>query len=149
MEKINFNNNEAPYLSVATLNQLQTNIENAIEETKSKVLFENATGILGNVTLSESVANYEYLEIHYVSDNFSNSMTIRNPNNKQVCLFNNYCDNNKQCMYMSVYNIVNNKLNYSISRNNFISENNEVGTYGNNQYLAVTAVIGKNTDKEV
>ena len=134
MEKINFNNNEAPYLSAATLNQLQTNIENAIEETKSKVLFENATGILGNVTLSESVANYEYLEIHYVSDNFSNSMTIRNPNNKQVCLFNNYCDNNKQCMYMSVYNI---------------SENNEVGTYGNNQYLAVTAVIGKNTDKEV
>ena len=31
MEKINFSNNQAPYLSAENLNQLQTNIENAIQ----------------------------------------------------------------------------------------------------------------------
>jgi len=119
-------------------------VNRTIEDVKSKILYTNADGIVGNITLSESAANYEYLEICYVSDNFYNSVTVRNPNNKKICLLNNYCVDNKQCMYMSAYNIVNNMLNHVASRNNFISENNEIGNYGNTQYLRITSVVGRN-----
>ena len=38
MEKITFVNNSEPYLSAENLNQLQTNIENAINEAAKKIL---------------------------------------------------------------------------------------------------------------
>jgi len=117
---------------------------NGKEKVKSTVLYENTAGLLGNVPLSDNVSNYEYLEVHYVSDDFYNSITVRNPAGKKICLFNNYYTNNQQCMYMSVFNISSNSLNHVASRNNFINQNDIVGNYGNNQYIRIVSVIGRN-----
>ena len=44
MKKINFTNNQAPALNDSTLNQLQTNVENAIEEKHTYLTTEQRIG---------------------------------------------------------------------------------------------------------
>lgn len=53
-----------------------------------KVLYNNASGTAGTVTLSDSVENYTYIEIFYRSsgDNACGSVKVFNPNNKLVHL---------------------------------------------------------------
>nr|DAI60777.1 MAG TPA: protein of unknown function DUF859 [Caudoviricetes sp.] len=53
-----------------------------------KVLYNNANGTAGTVTLSDSVENYTYLEIFYRSsgDNACGSVKVFNPNGKLVHL---------------------------------------------------------------
>ena len=62
MEKINFEDLPSTKTPIdsANLNLLQTNIENAINGTS---LFEGSTN--GDVTLSDNVTNYRYVEIFY------------------------------------------------------------------------------------
>lgn len=61
MKKINFVNNDAPYLSAENLNQMQDNIEEAIN---GVVLFESAEGDNStSITLNETLANYKEIEI--------------------------------------------------------------------------------------
>lgn len=51
------------------------------------VLFENLSGANGNITLSDSAANYEYFEIFYkTNDNDYSSVKVYQPNGKYVCL---------------------------------------------------------------
>ncbi len=51
------------------------------------VLYENASGSNGNITLSDSAANYQYLEIFYRNNNnFHKSVKIYEPNGKTVSL---------------------------------------------------------------
>lgn len=50
-------------------------------------LYSNDSGSSGNITLSESAANYEYLEIFYKNvDNIYSSVRVKNPNTKNVGL---------------------------------------------------------------
>ena len=60
MEKINFENFKSPGISKEILMQLQDNIEEAIE---GEVLFENTSGLSGNIELSNSPSNYKKIEL--------------------------------------------------------------------------------------
>ena len=63
MEKINFESlpsTKTP-ITATNLNQLQTNVENAIN---GVVLYENPSGTMGTITLSDNTSNYRYIEIY-------------------------------------------------------------------------------------
>lgn len=50
-------------------------------------LYENATGSNGDITLNDSAANYDYIEIFYRNlDSFYTSTRMYNPNSKTVFL---------------------------------------------------------------
>ena len=56
-------------------------------QTKERTLYENNSGMTGTVTLSDSAANYYYLEIFYKNnDGFYSSTKVPNPNGKDVVL---------------------------------------------------------------
>lgn len=57
---VNFNNNASPDISAENLNKLQ---EDLIKKIDGTVLYASAT--TENVTLSDSVTNYNYLEIYF------------------------------------------------------------------------------------
>lgn len=61
-----------------------------IIQCKPKTLYDNSSGTTGTVTLSETAANFNYLEIFYC-DNHNNqiqSKTLPSPNGKQILLDN-------------------------------------------------------------
>lgn len=64
-----------------------------LEILAQKVLYENTSGSNSNITLSDSAANYEYIEIFYKNnDNAFSSVKVYQPNNKKVSLISH--DNN-------------------------------------------------------
>ena len=88
MTKITFTNGTTPALNATNLNQMQTNIENAINLLKPVTLYNNASGTTGNVTLSQTSADFEYLEIFFgdTGGNFPaySSVKVYSPNGKRV-----------------------------------------------------------------
>lgn len=63
-------------------------INSALENLKPVTLYDNATGTIDNVTLTDSAGNYSYLEI-YITDNGNTNIDcvkICNPNGKTVAL---------------------------------------------------------------
>jgi hypothetical protein len=50
------------------------------------VLYDNVTGTTGNITLSDSAANYTYLKIFFYKSGVYSSQEVYNPNGKTVAL---------------------------------------------------------------
>ena len=90
MTKITFVNGTTPALNATNLNQMQTNVENAINELKPVVLYNNTSGTTGTATLSETAANFQYLEIFYSKGGIYNSVKVYSPNNKKASLIIGY-----------------------------------------------------------
>lgn len=66
-----------------------TQIRNEIQALKRVTLYENASGTNTTLTLNDSVANYEDIEIFYKSnDNAYSSVKVNNANNKNIFLVN-------------------------------------------------------------
>jgi microcystin-dependent protein len=63
------------------------NLDLAVNNLKEVVLYNNATGTTGTVTLSDSSANYTYLEIYFNKSGCYGSVKIYQPNGKDVALF--------------------------------------------------------------
>ena len=90
MIKIDFKNLQPPAISEETLEALQDNIEEAIE---GEVLFKNEVGTNGDITLSNTVEEYDEIEIFFDNDRgtvtgeriFSN-IKVMKPNGKYVTL---------------------------------------------------------------
>ena len=58
MEKINFVNGQSPYISATNLNNLQNNVENAINEVNDKIKLDTTIGsIITGILTSASGAN--------------------------------------------------------------------------------------------
>lgn len=81
-------------LSAETFNKMQEDLK---EELQEVVLFEDASGSTGDITLSESAANFKYLEIFYKRYSTAGeygtpckSEKINNPNGKYGVLNMNY-----------------------------------------------------------
>ena len=71
--------------NIEQIQQQIADLENLIQGT---ILFENTSGVGSgtNITLSETAANYSYLEIFYrrsSTENLLSSVKVENPNNKQ------------------------------------------------------------------
>lgn len=91
------------------VNDYSTSQENAYscDYINGKVLFENASGSNTNITLNDSAANYNYIEIFYRSnDNVYSSLKVDSPNNKLV---------NLTAFYAGGSDIYNNSCNYTIN----------------------------------
>lgn len=64
-------------------------MDNKIQSLKRVTLYENASGTNTTLTLNDSVANYEDIEIFYKSnDNAYSSVKVNNANNKNIVLVN-------------------------------------------------------------
>jgi hypothetical protein len=85
MTKITFVNGTTPAVNATNLNQMQTNIENAINALNPVVLYNNTSGTTGTVTLSETAANFQYLEIFFDAYGYK-SVRVFSPNGKNALL---------------------------------------------------------------
>lgn len=96
MTKITFVNGTTPAVNATNLNQMQTNIENTINALNPVVLYNNTNGATGTVTLSETAANFQYLEILYSKGGIYQSVKVYSPNNKKVSLLVGYLNSSSE-----------------------------------------------------
>ena len=67
---------------------VNTNYNEIIDKITPVALYNNTSGSNGTIALSDSSANYEYIEIFYRSnDNDYSSVKVYQPNGKNVSLF--------------------------------------------------------------
>ena len=76
---------------VGQINSKEAHNEKQINEIEKKVectvLYEDTTGTNGTVTLSETSANFTYIEVYFHRENaYESSVKISNPNGKQAKL---------------------------------------------------------------
>lgn len=60
-----------------------------------RVIYSNSSGSTGTITLSETAANFSFLEIHYGNSNYQLTTRVYSPNGKKVPLFFDYMVNSK------------------------------------------------------
>ena len=58
-----------------------------------RVIYSNSSGSAGTITLSETAANFSFLEIHYGNSNYQLTTRVYSPNGKKVPLFFDYMVN--------------------------------------------------------
>ena len=58
-----------------------------------RVIYSNSSGSTGTITLSETAANFSFLEIHYGNSNYQLTTRVYSPNGKKVPLFFDYMVN--------------------------------------------------------
>lgn len=73
---------------------------------RNKILYDNSSGTTGTITLSESAANFNYLEIFYLRENNDYASTrINSPNNKLTFLQDTYITSQGSLMQIAVKRI--------------------------------------------
>ncbi len=119
-----------------------TNIKDLFKPT---VLFSNDAGTKENITLSDSAANYEYLEIFFTNnDRTYNSVKVYKPNGKIVSLMSIYNNNDDRIWFKTaLYTISGTTMFVGNNVEARLINNSSVGVWnGNNVYI--TRVIGYN-----
>lgn len=89
------------------------------------VLYDNASGTTGNVTLSETSANFSYIEIYYKTDDEYYSQKVYSPNGKVVTLLAQTLNTSTPRIFGKTKNVtisgtsinVNNYCQYTINNN--------------------------------
>lgn len=107
---------------------------------KPIILYDNESGSNANITLNDSVENYEYIEVFYRNnDNFYSSRKFYKPSGKKFIL---------DSYYVSSTNIQF-KMNYititgtTVTRNQFIEASKNTMTQQNtNANTYITRIIG-------
>lgn len=103
-------------------------------------LYDNSSGTTGTVTLSETAANFDYLEIFYRdSDKHYNSVKIASPNGKEAWLSGGYIESNASgnVKYKNVT-----VSGTSITSKNYIQVAFNGGDIVINNYIYITKVVG-------
>lgn len=68
---------------------------NILEKINGYILYDNDTGSIGTITLSDSAANYNYIEIFYSKHSaYFSSVKVYNPNRKTISLITGYRSGN-------------------------------------------------------
>lgn len=143
MNKINFQNlpSTATPLNAENLNQMQSNIENAINSLKPTELFYSSSGETSTIILNDNVTNYDILTITGQStDGHQCSTTIYKPaiNNKFVLVAPKISSGttiyNKQAVFVI------SELNKIIMLENYELQGNTTAVSG--PYIKITAVLG-------
>lgn len=129
------------YLDLTGIKELIKKI-NINYEKKPTILYDNSSGTTGTITLSETSANFNYLEIFYGKSEIGiSSVKIQNADGKSVCLIQAQKVN-------SIEQIISKKLNIngtSISSNspgctNLI--NGSVATVNDENMILIYKIIG-------
>lgn len=112
------------------------------------VLYDNPSGSNGNITLSDSVANYEYIEIYYrTNDNYVGSQKLYKPNGKTTWLFGVQCGKGSGSTSGYAYLKCKKVTISEKSINNITDGYSEIGigsisTNSNANYIYITRVVG-------
>jgi len=149
-------------LSAEVLNQMQDNIENAIEEKQANieeqgriltekiigtVLYEDKEGTTETVTLNDSVANYDYIEIFFRTSTNYKSVKIYEPNNKGSILdfvdFINTEGSNFLYFYTKKVQIVNNSISRTRYKTYRFKDSTTWSPHGSDtDSINITRVVG-------
>ena len=109
------------------------------------VLYDNASGTAGTVTLSKSSQDYNYLEIFYVNNNgdLNRSIRISTPNRKNISIESIEPDKSDMNTYLrtAFYNISGNTITYKYATYTVLHNNGAVQV-NRNQYNKITKVLG-------
>lgn len=117
-------------------------------ENKEKILFESSDGISGDITLTDNITNYSYLEIYYKQNDGTYGYTkCVAHNNTHIDLTVNHITNNGYANSFSsrTINLYNNAIT-TLNTNRYISgnitsDNNLSGTTATNN-IYITKVVG-------
>ena len=147
MNKINWINGQAggTPLSAENLNQMQDNIEDAIDAVDNKisgtVLYNNTEGgTADSITLAESITNYEKIGIEYCN-NRSNDFSyteISNPNGKNILLMSSTTGATNAWYYVASITVSNNTITWNYNKRINLAEYTEESNY----IIKITKVIG-------
>lgn len=120
---------------------------NKIDNLKGTQIYYNSSGTNGNVNLSDSVANYDYIEVYFRNnDNFYSYSRFYDINSKYICLMSTAIDGSNQ-LRLKTANYYVNGSSMTFQRGsdyNITARAGDVGT--NTKVVYVTKVIGYNED---
>lgn len=107
-----------------------------------QVLYSSASGTAGTVTLSDSVANYTYIEIFYRSsgDNACGSVKVFSPNNKLVHLGTIHYIADYDYAKFALVSVSGSMITFS--QNYQITMKNNGSTYSAENAIYITRVVG-------
>ena len=140
MDKILFKNGSQPAINDTNLNLMQKNIEKEFGYKSGVVLYENENGTQNDITLSQSVADFDCIEIIFKRDTGYFSGRYRNANGKTVVATSSFFDTNSFYMYSSQLAINEDKIEYKKHGLCYVS-NNATST-GNDDNVKIVQVLG-------
>ena len=140
MDKINFKNGSQPAINDTNLNLMQENIEKEIVYKSGVVLFENEDGTQNDITLSQSVADFDCIEIIFKRNNGYFSGRYRNANGKTVVATSSFFDTNSFYTYSSQLVINEDKIEYKKHGLCYVSSNST--SAGNDDNVKIVQVLG-------
>ena len=111
---------------------------------KHTVLYNNESGSTQTITLSDSAANYDYLEIYFATnDGNSNYVKVTNPNGKNVVLFSNDVESST-VVWFKMKNIAISGTNITIRNTKAIKITNNSSSliYEDSGVIKIIKVIG-------
>lgn len=140
MNKIDFKNGSQPAINDTNLNLMQKNIEKEFGYKSGIVLYENENGTQNDITLSQSVADFDCIEIIFKRDSGYFSGRYRNANGKTVVATSSFFDTNSFYMYSSQLAINEDKIEYKKHGLCYVSNN--ATSVGNDDNVKIVQVLG-------
>lgn len=140
MNKIDFKNGSQPAINDTNLNLMQKNIEKEFGYKSGIVLYENENGTQNDITLSQSVADFDCIEIIFKRDSGYFSGRYRNANGKTVVATSSFFDTNSFYMYSSQLAINEDKIEYKKHGLCYVSNN--ATSAGNDDNVKIVQVLG-------
>ncbi len=109
------------------------------------VLYNNDAGTTGNVTLSETSANFSYLEIFYKDEAYNySSVKVYSPNGKRASLQTMKCSSGSIIFYVKLATISGTSIS-AVAADGYVQLFNSGVTAGYNNslnYILITRVVG-------
>lgn len=100
------------------------------------VLYENEQGTTGNITLNDSVVNYDYIEIQCKRGEFIYGSTkLSNVNGKTISLGTNYCTSTQMYVYSKVISISGNVITAIRDKLGYFDSNGVTFTEDDSHYI--------------
>ena len=109
---------------------------------KEFVLYDDPKGSVNNITLSDNVSNYKYIDIFYKNnDNLYSSVKVYSPNDKKVCLTCNNPTSDFIYWKNKVVSVKDNTINNYSYNQDWASNNSNVG-HQNANFIGIVRVVG-------
>ena len=140
MDKIDFKNGSQPAINDTNLNLMQENIEKEFGYKSGVVLYENENGTQNDITLSQSVVDFDCIEIIFKRASGYFSGRYRNANGKTVVATSSFFDTNSFYVYSYQLAINEDKIEYKKHGLCYVSNN--VTSAGNDDNVKIVQVLG-------
>ncbi len=107
-------------------------------------LYNNASGTIGNITLSDSAANYDCLEIYYRCTEYCGSDKFYQPNGKNIRLskVDSGSDTTTLRVFNTKYSISGNSINVVENNYTYVINGGTVATLKDTNYIYIDRVVG-------